>query len=78
MEEIGEKKQGAISAIKKQEESSIGNVTEHADTEIQRIQNQTSEFKSELESTIEQAAKKVIEEIQESLQNWNQDGSIQG
>ena len=74
LEEIGEKKQGAISAIKKQEESSIGNVTEHADTEIQRIQNQTSEFKSELESTIEQAAKKAIEEIQESLQNWNQDG----
>ena len=67
LEEIGGQKQGAISAIKKQEESSIGNVTEHADTEIRRIQNQTSEFKSELESTIEQAANKNTK-LEESIQ----------
>lgn len=67
LREVGEKKQGAIEAIQKQEEDSVGKITTHADNEIQRIQNQTAESKGELEQTIANAGSSK-EELDESIQ----------
>lgn len=63
LKEVGEKKQEAIEAIQKQEETSVGKITTHADDEIQRIQNQTAGSKRELEQTITNAgvSKKELE-----------------
>jgi hypothetical protein len=49
------KKQGAIEAIQKQEETSVGKIATRTDDEIQRIQNQTADSKAELEQTITNA-----------------------
>ena len=67
LKEVGEKKQKAIEAIQEQEETSVGKITTHTDDEIQRIQNQTAEYKGELEQTIKNAGSSK-EELDESIQ----------
>ena len=64
LKEVGEKKQGAIEAIQKQEETSVGKIVNHTDNEIQRIQNQTADSKAGLEQTIKNAdvSKKELDE----------------
>lgn len=64
---VGEKKQEAIEAIQKQEETSVGKIIDHTDNEIQRIQNQTAGSKRELEQTIANAGYSK-EELDESIQ----------
>ena len=67
LKEVGEKKQKAIEAIQEQEETSVGNIINHTDNEIQRIQNQTASSKRELEHTITNAGVSK-EELDESIQ----------
>lgn len=67
LKEVGEKKQEAIEAIQKQEETSVGKITTHTDDEIQRILNQTACSKRELEQTITNAGVSK-EELDESIQ----------
>lgn len=67
LKEVGEKKQEAIEAIQKQEETSVGKIINHTDNEIQWIQNQTAESKGELEQTITNAGVSK-EELDESIQ----------
>lgn len=67
LKEVGEKKQEAIEAIQKQEETSVGKITTHTDDEIQRILNQTAGSKRELEQTITNAGVSK-EELDESIQ----------
>ena len=55
LKEVGEKKQEAIEAIQKKEETSVGKIVNHTDDEIKRIQNQIAKSKGELEQTIENA-----------------------
>lgn len=64
LKEVGEKKQEAIEAIQKQEETSAGKIATHTDDEIQRIQNQTADSKAGLEQTIKNAdtSKKELDE----------------
>lgn len=64
LKEVGEKKQEAIEAIQKQEETSVGKITTHTDYEIKRIQNQTADSKAGLEQTIKNAdtSKKELDE----------------
>ena len=67
LREIGEKKQETIEAIREQEEASVGEIINHTDNEIQRIQNQTAGSKRELEQTIANAGVSK-EELDESIQ----------
>lgn len=67
LKEVGEKKQGAIEAIQKQEETSVGKIATHTDDEIQRIQNQIANSKGELEQTIENASASN-EELEQSIE----------
>ena len=67
LREIGEKKQKAIEAIQEQEETSVGEIINHTDNEIQRILNQTAESKGELEQTITNAGVSK-KELDESIQ----------
>lgn len=67
LKEVGEKKQEAIEAIQKQEETSVGKITTHTDGEIQRIQNQIAESKGELEQTITNASVSK-EELEHSIE----------
>lgn len=67
LREVGDKKQEAIEAIQKQEETSVGKIINHTDNEIQRIQEETAGSKKELEQTITDASvanKKLEESIQ--------------
>ena len=67
LRKVGEKKQEAIEAIQNQEETSAGKIVNHTDNEIQRIQNQTTESKGELEQTITNAGVSK-EGLDESIQ----------
>ena len=67
LKEVGEKKQEAIEAIQKQEETSVGKITTHTDDEIQQIQNQTAESKRELKQTIADAGVSK-EELEHSIE----------